>query len=515
LPSGLVATKRLQVQQTSYWTKQHGVGQTNPQVINFDAAYTYDTGGEGKILSVSYPSTTAGAGPKYTYSFDSMYRLAGMTDQNNNTDVSGVAYNAANQLTAITYFGTNEQRSDNTLNQLTNIAAYTTPGNWIINKGYTYPSGTNIGKISSQTDGISGEVVQYTYDSLNRLLSASATSPTAWGQTFSYDPFGNLTAKTATGAAPTIPTSAEPSSYDANGNVTATYGSQYIYDGQNRMVEYNDTINNGATLAHFGYDPQNRRVWQWNGSLYAPYNVNPAAYTVYFYGVDGKRLASYTLTANVTWQGNQVSSVYMASAVAQQDAYFGSRRLAPMDRVGSTASPSESFYPYGEDKGTPQANDSWKFATYWRDSATGLDYAVNRYYSSGLGRFLSPDPAAGSARSSNPQSMNRYAYSGNDPVNRGDPSGLCYLGNDGITNAAWNDSAFASFNSDAVAVFPYSSGAGQWWGIPAGVLQTALQALGPKSSTFAAIEGLLAAAAQGGPIDVITFSGGAGGLQLL
>ena len=169
-PSGLVATKRLQVQKTNYWTNQSGVGQTNAQVMNFDAAYTYDTGGEGKILTVTYPTTypTAGqtgslnsvAGPKYTYSFDPMYRLSGMTDQNNNTDVSGVAYNAANQLTAITYYGLNESRSYNTLNQLTGVSVLQGIS-FTVNKSYVYPAGANIGKISSQTDAISGETVQY------------------------------------------------------------------------------------------------------------------------------------------------------------------------------------------------------------------------------------------------------------------------------------------------------------------------------------------------------------------
>jgi len=36
-----------------------------------------------------------------------------------------------------------------------------------------------------------------------------------------------------------------------------------------------------------------------------------------------------------------------------------------------------SYYPYGEEE-TPTANDTQKFATYTRDSATGLDYAQNR-----------------------------------------------------------------------------------------------------------------------------------------
>jgi RHS repeat-associated protein len=70
------------------------------------------------------------------------------------------------------------------------------------------------------------------------------------------------------------------------------------------------------------------------------------------------------------------------------------------------------------------ANDKDKFATYFRDSSTGLDYAVNRYYGSNVGRFLTPDPFGGSAKWGNPSSWNRYTYVENDPINKNDPSGL-------------------------------------------------------------------------------------------
>jgi RHS repeat-associated protein len=62
-----------------------------------------------------------------------------------------------------------------------------------------------------------------------------------------------------------------------------------------------------------------------------------------------------------------------------------------------------------------------KFATYWRDGGTGLDYAVNRYYSSQMGRLLTADQ--GPPIPTNPQSWNRYSYSWNDPVNLNDPDG--------------------------------------------------------------------------------------------
>jgi uncharacterized protein RhaS with RHS repeats len=45
-----------------------------------------------------------------------------------------------------------------------------------------------------------------------------------------------------------------------------------------------------------------------------------------------------------------------------------------------------------------------------------------RYYSNRLGRFLTPDPLAGSI--ANPQSLNRYGYVMNDPGNLIDPLGL-------------------------------------------------------------------------------------------
>jgi RHS repeat-associated protein len=74
------------------------------------------------------------------------------------------------------------------------------------------------------------------------------------------------------------------------------------------------------------------------------------------------------------------------------------------------------------------ANDREKYATYTRDSVTGLDYAMNRYYNSGWGRFMSPDRSPRSIRRKYPQSWNRYLYSVDDPVNQFDPTGLTNWG---------------------------------------------------------------------------------------
>ena len=63
----------------------------------------------------------------------------------------------------------------------------------------------------------------------------------------------------------------------------------------------------------------------------------------------------------------------------------------------------------------------WTFTGEQNDPA-GLEYLRARYYEPANGRFLSRDPFMGLVR--NPQSLNRYAYALNNPVNLRDPSGL-------------------------------------------------------------------------------------------
>jgi len=83
------------------------------------------------------------------------------------------------------------------------------------------------------------------------------------------------------------------------------------------------------------------------------------------------------------------------------------------------------YLPFGEERpvqSDPTLNDR-AFTGHQRDSETGLDYMVARYYSSSLGRFMSPDPASESINVENPQSWNRYAYVMNNPLRFIDPRG--------------------------------------------------------------------------------------------
>jgi RHS repeat-associated protein len=93
------------------------------------------------------------------------------------------------------------------------------------------------------------------------------------------------------------------------------------------------------------------------------------------------------------------------------------------DRLGTNRAGGARFLPYGEEIGST-SNDRVKFATYTRDSFSGLDYANQRFYASGYGRFNTPDPSTASIKPGSPQTWHRYSYTVGDPVNHNDRRGL-------------------------------------------------------------------------------------------
>src|SRR5579883_600435 len=117
--------------------------------------------------------------------------------------------------------------------------------------------------------------------------------------------------------------------------------------------------------------------------------------------------------------------------------YFGGRMVKNGsawvygDRLGSIG----KYYPYGQERPSATQNGTEKFTGYLRDAETGLDYADQRYYQPGMGRFLTADPYmannGGSGEPSDPGSWNRFAYVGGDPVNLTDPDGRFLNGNPG------------------------------------------------------------------------------------
>jgi RHS repeat-associated protein len=213
-----------------------------------------------------------------------------------------------------------------------------------------------------------------------------------------------MLAQTVTkGSAPTLSVNVNPAtnrittggySYDSNGNLTAMPNLTLSYDIENRLVQAV-----GSGTERYVYDPGNQRVWK-EGK-------------VYFYGVEGNLLGTYGDGSNTDY------NVYFGGKLIWQEAAAGlAAHRVNADRLDSTV----KHFPYGEEP-TTTSQDRSKFATYYRDATTALDYAQNRYYARTIGRFTSPDPSE-PGDPSNPASWNLYAYVEGDPVNSIDPEGL-------------------------------------------------------------------------------------------
>jgi RHS repeat-associated protein len=254
-----------------------------------------------------------------------------------------------------------------------------------------------------------------------------------WGQAFLYDGFGNLTDKSVTkGSAPVWHGMVDPATnrasgyvYDANGNATSP-SLQNAFDIENRIVSQTAWVQSSQYLYNYGYDPDNRRVYKATSS----YDPGSGGYTltgeeVTFWSPAGQRMGTYTLVVDPG--GNGYGPTLSFRWTNSERVYFGSRLMwrggsaVYTDRLGSVG----KYFPYGEERPAATGGDGEKFATYFRDGATGLDYAVNRYYDSGTGRFLTADPSGmDTVNLSDPGSWNMYAYVGNDPINFNDPEGL-------------------------------------------------------------------------------------------
>ncbi|MGD1098721.1 MAG: hypothetical protein ABSB35_42955 [Bryobacteraceae bacterium] len=328
--------KRLQV------TRAVGSGNSS---VNLDGSYTYDN--EGRMTAEQYPSWDGVAGPNLGYAFDTMGRLNTMTDLTaQSAIISGTTYGPSNEL--LTMGGAvNETRTYNSMLQLLSLVAGAGP---TVSLSYAYSSTQNNGKITSQTDNISGEQVVYTYDALNRLASATATS-NSWGQSYSYDGFGNLTGQTVTaGSAPSYQVVPDPSTNhlggeDANGNTPYTNdanGTNYAmtYDIENRYVG----SSTGSGTFAYGYAPGNKRIYRGvtNGE-------NLLTDEVTYWSASGQKLATYQMVLNGNqWIATQTGTYY----------WFGGKLIkneggyVTPDRLGSIG----HFYPYGQEKPSATTN---------------------------------------------------------------------------------------------------------------------------------------------------------------
>ncbi len=206
---------------------------------------------------------------------------------------------------------------------------------------------------------------------------------------------------------------------DGMGNVTNDGANTYSYDAEGRQV----TVNSTTTL----FDAFNRPM-EIHGS---------SGYTDIVYAPDGSKFA---LMNGATVQKYMVPMAAGMQAVYGQGSgnflYYRHADWLGSSRFAATSTGSmyydAAYAPFGEnyaEKGTTDRS----FTGQTQDTASGLNDFLFRQQSAAQGRWLVPDPAGLAAVDiTNPQTWNRYAYVGNNPLNATDPLGLyCAIDVDG------------------------------------------------------------------------------------
>ena len=159
--------------------------------------------------------------------------------------------------------------------------------------------------------------------------------------------------------------------------------------------------------------------------------------------LDGSDIWQHT---NVFAAGSLLAT-YVGSSVSFRIADpLGTTRIevATTATGGSVVQQCQSL-PYGDGQlcSAPAPTEHF-FTGKERDAESGLDNFGARYYSSSMGRFMSPDPSGLMyANAANPQSLNLYSYALNNPLRMIDPTGLtsCFYGGAGDTPQNDNDAS--------------------------------------------------------------------------
>jgi len=275
----------------------------------------------------------------------------------------------------------------------------------------------------SSCDTIVNQCQTNTYDAMNRLTALNGSTNSF---TYTYDRWGNRLSQTAilgSGSSPSGAVNAATNqlvsvaydaagnqegdgiahtfTYDAEGNVTAVDNGStatYVYDALNHRVE---TAASAGTY-EYSYDAMGRRISTWQASNN--------------FGIEGR----------MYWGRKQIA-FRNGPTFFEHQSYLGTERTRTSYQ-GAVAT-TEVSLSYGDDlnqsvlvAGADQDNN--QFAGQEHDAESGSEHAQFRQYSSTQGRWMSPDPYDGSYKLSDPQSLNRYSYARNNPLNSVDPLGL-------------------------------------------------------------------------------------------
>jgi len=364
---------------------------------NGGGAIAYSYNGDNLLTEASM-TVSATQGPLITLAYDAANRETGATRDTGGsaTITSTQGYDSANRLTTITYNSSSAGALATytySYNSASEITQYKGPEGTLT---YTYD---NSGELTGVGDA---ESYSYSYDlNGNRNSSGYTTGPdnelTADGtNTYAYDAVGNMTSET---------------------NVSSGQVTQYTWDYRNRLTNVLVKTSAGVTVTNetFTYDVENRRIGDdLNGTQswtaydqdnpYADFNSSGTLTERYLYGRAIDTLfARYTGTTANWYLTDNVGSV---------------RQLVT---TSGTVQDQITYDPFGNvlSESNPSNGDRFKYTSEPWDSAIGLQYNLNRYYTPTDGRWISQDPLRFEAGEAN-----LYGYVANDPGANKDPLGL-------------------------------------------------------------------------------------------
>jgi len=402
----------------------------------------------GDATSTAYPVNNF----TVTYGYDAAARLTSASDSNGVTYAQTPTFLASGAIQEFSSpnFNNNKFHADyNSRLQPTEIWAGPSAGaNALFDKKYSYnapsTSQMNNGNVYTATNMKDDSRTQsFTYDSLNRLLSAG--DKTHWSNTYVYDAWGNLYQKNPGSPAgenlqkvADINNRLSGISYDAAGNVTNDgTGNAFLYDAENRII----SATNNGTITTYTYDAFGRRIKKASGTTA----------TYYWFGPGGDTLSETDASGNFThyvfFAGQRLArNVPQPSPNPADIKYYITDHLHStamfVDKAGTQSAilDDNDFYPWGgvvPGVGTTSSNNHYKFTGKERDTESQLDYFGARYYANITGRFMSPDWAAKPtsvpyAEFGDPQSLNLYSYVRNSPIVRVDADGHNYAGMNGL-----------------------------------------------------------------------------------